>query len=45
MSFPSDLLGGDPKSIRRGQAELDTRRIRKTGGGRKKSVQNQNSSG
>ena len=50
INYISYLLGCDPKSIRRGQAEfnaseLDTRRIRKTGGGRKKSVQNQSLSG
>ena len=50
INYISDLLGCDPKSIRRGQAELnasklDTTRIRKIGGGRKKRVQNQNSEG
>lgn len=41
VNYISDLLACDPKTIRRGQKEiseleLDTRRIRQRGGGRKK---------
>ncbi len=46
INYISDLLGCDPKSIRRGESELnspelDTKRVRRVGGGRKKSVQSQ----
>jgi hypothetical protein len=48
INYISTLLGCDPKTIRQGllefsSSDLDSTRIRKSGGGRKKRVQNQNS--
>lgn len=47
VNYISSLLECDPKTIRRGQGELtelelDTARIRQSGGGRKKRYLNQN---